>query len=75
MSESPAGGLDIARLTTKDADFEVRLDALLAWEGVSDTEVQQRVDEILAAVKRRGDAAWWNTAIASIAWPSRAWRN
>ncbi|SHL00867.1 histidinol dehydrogenase [Halomonas caseinilytica] len=57
MSESPAGGLDIARLTTKDADFEARLDALLAWEGVSDTEVQQRVDEILAAVKRRGDAA------------------
>ncbi|MDT8896374.1 histidinol dehydrogenase [Halomonas sp. I1] len=57
MSESPVGGLDIARLATTDADFEARLDALLDWEGVSDTDVQQRVDDILAAVKRRGDAA------------------
>ncbi|MDR5859609.1 histidinol dehydrogenase [Halomonas eurihalina] len=57
MSESPAGALDIARLATTDADFEVRLDDLLAWEGVSDAEVQQRVDEILAAVKQHGDAA------------------
>ncbi|MBW5798528.1 histidinol dehydrogenase [Halomonas elongata] len=57
MSESPADGLDIARLATTDADFEARLDDLLAWEGVSDAEVQQRVDEILAAVKQHGDAA------------------
>ncbi|MFM9271635.1 histidinol dehydrogenase [Halomonas elongata] len=57
MSESPADGLDIARLATTDADFEARLDDLLAWEGVSDAKVQQRVDEILAAVKQHGDAA------------------
>ena len=28
MSESPADGLDIARLATTDADFEARLDDL-----------------------------------------------
>ncbi|SDO56839.1 histidinol dehydrogenase [Halomonas shengliensis] len=47
----------IARLATADADFAERLDHLLAWEGVSDAEVQARVAEILAAVKARGDAA------------------
>ncbi|WP_300272041.1 histidinol dehydrogenase [Halomonas sp.] len=47
----------IARLATADADFADRLDYLLAWEGVSDAEVQARVAEILAAVKARGDAA------------------
>ncbi|MBB3143388.1 histidinol dehydrogenase [Halomonas organivorans] len=57
MSEAPAGGLEIARLSTSDVDFEARLDALLAWEGVSDHEVQRRVADILEAVKTRGDAA------------------
>ncbi|MCH4561645.1 histidinol dehydrogenase [Halomonas sp. EGI 63088] len=47
----------IARLATADADFDDRLDALLAWEGVSDADIQRRVDEIIAAVKVRGDAA------------------
>lgn len=51
---APSG---IARLATTDADFTARLDHLLAWEGVSDGEVQARVAEILAAVKDRGDAA------------------
>ncbi|GAB2796084.1 histidinol dehydrogenase [Halomonas shantousis] len=49
--------LDIARLSTLDADFDARLDALLAWEGVSDADVQQRVHEILEAVRHRGDEA------------------
>lgn len=57
MSEVSAGRLEIARLSTADADFETRLDALLAWEGVSDDEVQRRVADILEAVKTRGDAA------------------
>ncbi|MCW4151638.1 histidinol dehydrogenase [Halomonas sp. 18H] len=57
MSEAPANGLAINRLATTDADFESRLEALLAWEGVSDAQVQQRVDEILSAVRQRGDAA------------------
>ena len=51
---APSG---IARLSTADASFEDRLSTLLAWEGVSDDAVQHRVDEIIAAVKSRGDEA------------------
>ena len=47
----------IARLSTRDAAFHQRLDALLDWEGVSDKAVQARVEEILADVKQRGDQA------------------
>ncbi|WP_110685249.1 histidinol dehydrogenase [Salinicola aestuarinus] len=47
----------LARLTTQDADFDSRLDALLAWEGVSDREVVSRVDDIIGGIRSRGDAA------------------
>lgn len=47
----------IARLTTRDTDFDTRLESLLAWEGVSDHEVGERVAEIIAAVRERGDDA------------------
>jgi len=47
----------ISRLSTSDDAFNHRLDALLDWEGVSDKAVQARVEEILASVKQRGDAA------------------
>ncbi|MDF3919039.1 MULTISPECIES: histidinol dehydrogenase [Salinicola] len=47
----------IARLTTRDTDFDTRLESLLAWEGVSDHEVGERVAEIIAAVRQRGDDA------------------
>ena len=57
MSETLAQSVDIARLSTEDADFEARLDVLLAWESVSDSEIQQRVADIIAAVRERGDAA------------------
>ncbi|MCE8014624.1 histidinol dehydrogenase [Halomonas sp. MCCC 1A17488] len=57
MSEPPVETVDISRLSTEAADFESRLEALLAWEGVSDAEVQARVAEIIAAVRERGDAA------------------
>ncbi|WP_445158021.1 histidinol dehydrogenase [Halomonas sp. E14] len=57
MSETPVLSLDIARLATGEVDFQSRLDALLAWEGVSDAEVQRRVDDIIAEVRARGDAA------------------
>ncbi|WP_017430638.1 histidinol dehydrogenase [Vreelandella jeotgali] len=53
MNAAPA----ITRLSTRDVDFSRRLDALLDWEGVSDGAVQARVDELLADVKARGDAA------------------
>jgi len=48
---------DITRLATTDADFSERLDALLAWESVSDKQVQQSVDAIIDDVRARGDAA------------------
>lgn len=49
--------LKIARLDINQADFNQHLDALLAWEGVSDRAVNDRVDEIIAAVREHGDAA------------------
>ena len=49
--------LKITRLDTNQADFNHHLDGLLAWEGVSDKAVNERVDEIIAAVRQRGDAA------------------
>jgi len=48
---------EIARLSTADPDFNARLNALLAWESVSDDQVQQTVDEVIKAVRSRGDAA------------------
>ncbi len=49
--------LKITRLDINQADFNHHLDGLLAWEGVSDKAVNQRVEEIIAAVRQRGDAA------------------
>lgn len=47
----------IARLDAAAPDFDTRLDALLAWDSVSDAGVAQVVAEIIEAVKSRGDAA------------------
>ena len=47
----------IKRLNTCAADFTVRLDALLAFEGAQDDGVERTVVAILADVKSRGDAA------------------
>lgn len=47
----------IARLDAGSADFDARLDDLLAWDSVSDADVARVVNEILEAVKHRGDAA------------------
>ncbi len=49
--------LAIRRLNAADADFESVLSALLEWDAVSDQSVVAVVDEIVAAVKNRGDAA------------------
>jgi histidinol dehydrogenase len=48
---------DIRRLYTDDADFRARLDALLAWDSVSDDQVQQTVNTVIARVREQGDAA------------------
>ncbi|MCW3149842.1 histidinol dehydrogenase [Stutzerimonas stutzeri] len=47
----------IRRLNAADADFGQHLDHLLSWESVSDDGVNQRVLEIIKAVRERGDAA------------------
>ena len=47
----------IRRLSTTDPDFQGQLDALLAWDSVSDAQVQQTVDTIIKEVRARGDAA------------------
>ncbi len=49
--------LNIKRLEASSRDFWSQLEALLAWENVSDEAVTTTVREIIEAVKRRGDAA------------------
>ncbi len=48
---------EINRLSSSEADFDDRLERLLAWESVSSQEVQETVTTILAAVRERGDQA------------------
>lgn len=47
----------ITVLDTTAPDFDDRLGRLLAWESVSNHQVQQTVDAIIADVRARGDAA------------------
>ncbi|MBY9842463.1 histidinol dehydrogenase [Pseudomonas aeruginosa] len=47
----------IRRLNAADPDFGRHLDHLLSWESVSDDSVNQRVLDIIAAVRSRGDVA------------------
>ncbi|MEM7209311.1 MAG: histidinol dehydrogenase [Pseudomonadota bacterium] len=49
--------MEISRLNTADPGFSADLDALLAWESVSDDGVLGAVTEIIAAVRRDGDDA------------------
>ncbi|QJQ96427.1 MULTISPECIES: histidinol dehydrogenase [Halomonadaceae] len=57
MTDNATAIPDIARLSTAADDFDERLEALLAWESVSDADLQARVDAIIDAVRERGDAA------------------
>ncbi len=45
------------RLSTAQADFDARLKALQHWSADTDAAIEQRVADILADVKARGDAA------------------
>jgi histidinol dehydrogenase len=47
----------IKRLTSADAGFYAQLDKLLAWEQVSDQQVEQTVRDIIADIRTRGDEA------------------
>jgi len=46
-----------ARLSTLDASFEADFKARLHWSADADAAIEERVAEILADVKQRGDAA------------------
>jgi len=49
--------MDIKQLNTKQDDFWQQLDAVLAFDSVSDEQVFNTVNSILNDVKKRGDAA------------------
>lgn len=49
--------MKLQRLMTGQTDFWPRLKKLLAWESVSDEQVETSVREILAQVRARGDQA------------------
>lgn len=49
--------MNIKRLTTTQTDYQQQMDTLLAWEGVSDDQVNSTVREILKNVRSRGDEA------------------
>jgi len=48
---------DIRKLDASSPDFQQQLDSLLAWEGVSDRSVNDTVNNIIAEIRSRGDAA------------------
>ena len=47
----------IRRFDSRDADFAARFDALRAFESAQNGDTDRKVQEILAAVRSRGDAA------------------
>jgi histidinol dehydrogenase len=48
---------EIRQLDTRDPDFMRRLEQLLAWDSVSDDAVNQVVQDVIAEIRSRGDAA------------------
>lgn len=49
--------MNIKRLTTTQTDYQEQMDTLLAWEGVSDDQVNSTVKDILKNIRTRGDEA------------------
>jgi histidinol dehydrogenase len=47
----------ITKLSTRQAGFEKKLNALLAWEGVSNLGVVSTVDGIISSIRTNGDKA------------------
>ncbi len=47
----------LRQLSTADADFEAAFQRLLHWSEQADRDIEQRVEQILADVRARGDAA------------------
>ena len=48
---------NIRTLNSGDADFQQQLDALLAWDSVSDQSVNETVNHIIQQIRQRGDQA------------------
>ena len=53
----------ITKLSTRQAGFENKLSALLAWESVSNKEVASTVDDIISSIRTDGDKALVNYSI------------
>jgi len=49
--------MNIKRLTTSQDDYQSQMDALLAWEGVSDDQVNSTVKDVIKNIRQRGDEA------------------
>ena len=49
--------MNIKRLKTTQDDYQSQMDTLLAWEGVSDDNVNATVKDILKNIRSRGDEA------------------
>ena len=49
--------IEVKQLDAQQADFWTQLDELLAWESVSDDKVFGIVTDVIANVRKRGDAA------------------
>lgn len=49
--------MNIKRLTTTQPDYQEQMDTLLAWEGVSDDQVNSTVKDVLKNIRSRGDEA------------------
>lgn len=47
----------IKKLNSTQSDFQNKLSALLAWESISNKEVVNTVDDIIANIKAKGDVA------------------
>lgn len=49
--------MNIKRLTTSQDDYQSQMDTLLAWEGVSDDQVNSTVKDVIKNIRQRGDEA------------------
>ncbi len=47
----------ITKLTSTQVDFQKKLSSLLAWDSVSNKQVTQTVDDIIAQIRSNGDSA------------------
>jgi len=49
--------MNIKRLTTTQSDYQEQMETLLAWEGVSDEQVNSTVRDVIKNIRLRGDDA------------------